>query len=560
MLRLARSASAVMLLLLPAATFGQQADVDRAIRESQRLLLEEQQRQAREREELDRRRPRSEGADLQPEPARPAAAGGCFAIRSVQIDGATLLDEADRARLTAAGIGDCISLAQINAVMQAITNHYVVRGYTTTRVYLPEQDLGSGTLKLLVLEGLIEQFRLEGEGVHLGSAFPGLTGRVFNLRDIEQGLDQINRLRSNSATMDIEPGGVAGASTIVVRNRPRKRWSVNMAVDNTGSQSTGRELASAALAIDSPLGLNDFLNLSGRINTDADHDDRLSQSVSMLYSIPWGYWTFTGTASEFDYASQVRGTVTTFNTSGTSTTYALRADRVLFRDRDSKLSAFGNLAFKDARNALNGTRIAASSRQLATLDLGLSATTVAGGLLLSGDVAWVRGLEAFGALKDAPGQDSDAPRAQFDKIVLNASASASLPVGRQTLSLSSSLSAQRATDTLYGTEQFFIGGPFSVRGFRRYSIAGDSGWWLRNEAALPLQFGDTRLRPFVGWDIGHIRADAVGDGGTLAGVTVGVGVNRGPLAAQLALSAPTVLPSRLGRHDSYAHFRVSVDF
>ncbi|MFX6461494.1 ShlB/FhaC/HecB family hemolysin secretion/activation protein, partial [Acinetobacter baumannii] len=106
-----------------------------------------------------------------------------------------------------------------------------------------------------------------------------------NLRDIEQGLDQINRLRSNSATMDIEPGGVAGASTIVVRNRPRKRWSVNVAVDNTGSQSTGRELASAALAIDSPLGLNDFLNLSGRINTDADHDDRLSQSVSMLYSI-----------------------------------------------------------------------------------------------------------------------------------------------------------------------------------------------------------------------------------------------------------------------------------
>ncbi|WP_337232691.1 ShlB/FhaC/HecB family hemolysin secretion/activation protein, partial [Vibrio cholerae] len=75
--------------------------------------------------------------------------------------------------------------------------------------------------------------------------------------------------------------------------------------------------------------------------TGADHDDRLSQSVSMLYSIPWGYWTFTGTLTEFDYASQVRGADTTFNSSGTSTTYALRADRVLFRDRDSKLSAFG---------------------------------------------------------------------------------------------------------------------------------------------------------------------------------------------------------------------------
>ncbi|WP_018410012.1 ShlB/FhaC/HecB family hemolysin secretion/activation protein [Methyloversatilis thermotolerans] len=551
---------AFLLSCLPALAFAQQADIERAIQASQRLLLEEQQRQAREREELERRRPRSEGADLQAQPPAPAAPSGCFPIREVQLDGATLLADAERQRLIAPGVGDCINLTQINAVMQGITNHYLVRGYTTTRVYLPEQDLGSGTLRLLVLEGLIEQFRLDGEGVNLDTAFPGLRGRLFNLRDIEQGLDQINRLRSNSATMDIEPGGTPGASQIVVRNRPRKRWSVNAALDNTGSQSTGRELVSAALAIDGPLGLNDFLNLSGRINTDADHDDKLSQSVSLLYSIPYGYWTFTLTASEFDYASRVRGSVVSFNSSGQSTLYGLRVDRVLFRDRDAKVSLFGNLGFKDSRNYLNDTLLETSSRQLATLDLGVSASTVLSGVLLSGDIAWVQGLDAFGALKDAPGQDSAAPRAQFDKVVLNASAAVSLPVAGRTLALSSTLSAQRSTDTLYGTEQFFIGGPFSVRGFRRYSIAGDSGAWLRNEVALPLQWGEARLRPFLGWDIGHIRADEVGPGGTLAGFTVGIGANLGALAMQLALSAPTALPARLGNHDSYAQFRVAMDF
>ena len=547
-----------LVLLLCAPVFAQ-PDVERANREAQRLLLEEQQRLAREREQLERR-PRTEGADLQPQNTEPAAASGCFAIRSVVLDGATQLDPADIEALTAAGRGDCISLAQINAVMQAITNHYLVRGFTTTRVYLPEQDLSSGELRLLVLEGLIEGFGLEGEGVHLGTAFPGLEGKIFNLRDIEQGLDQINRLRSNSATMDIEPGSVAGASRVVVRNAPRKRWSVNLASDNTGSASTGRDLVSAALSLDNLLGINDFFNLSGRLNTDADRDSKLAQSLSLLYSIPYGYWTFTLTASEFDYVSQVQGSVTTFNTSGKSTNQALRVDRVLFRDRDTKVSAVSNLTVKSARNFLNGTLLETSSRRLATVDLGVSASTRTPGAFLSGDIAWVRGLDAFGALRDVPGQSPTAPRAQFDKIVLNASASGSVPVAGRALTWVSSVSAQRATDTLYGTEQFLIGGPFSVRGFRKFSISGDSGLWWRNEAAMPVTVGQTQWRPFVGWDVGRISPDAGGPGGTLAGLTLGVGVNHGPFAAQLSLSKPTVLPQRLGASDEYLFLRVSMDF
>ena len=374
----ARLFLAWLIFLVCAVAFAQ-TDVERANREAQRLLLEEQQRLSREREILEQRS-RTEGADLQPKEVSSAPASGCFTIRAVQVDGAGRLNEAELRELTAAGIGDCISLAQINAVMQAITNHYLVRGFTTTRVYLPEQDLSSGTLKLLVLEGLIEGFRLDGEGVHLGTAFPGLIGELFNLRDIEQGLDQINRLRSNAATMDIEPGTVAGASRVVVRNAPRKRWSVNAAADNTGSASTGRNLVSVALSLDNPLGINDFLNLSTRINSDADQQTKLSRSLSVLYSIPYGYWTFSFTASEFDYASLVQGAVTTFRTSGKSTNQGLRIDRVLFRDRDSKVSVFSNLAVKSSRNLLNDTLLESSSRRLATLDLGVSAAGGASGL------------------------------------------------------------------------------------------------------------------------------------------------------------------------------------
>ncbi|WP_236044173.1 POTRA domain-containing protein [Klebsiella grimontii] len=37
-------------------------------------------------------------------------------------------------------------------------------------------------------------------------AFPRAEGRVLNLRDAEQGLEQLNRLNSRPLTVDILPG------------------------------------------------------------------------------------------------------------------------------------------------------------------------------------------------------------------------------------------------------------------------------------------------------------------------------------------------------------------
>lgn len=44
------------------------------------------------------------------------------------------------------------------------------------------------------------------------------------------------------------------------------------------------------------------------------------------------------------------------------------------------------------------------------------------------------------------------------------------------------MDSQYAKQTLYGTEQFSVGGYYSVRGFRENYLVGDNGYYFRNKA------------------------------------------------------------------------------
>ena len=73
------------------------------------------------------------------------------------------------------------------------------------RAYLPQQDLSGGRLEIVVIEGKVSAIEVEDgdqQSISLGNVAPFIEGKALNLRDLEQALDQINRLASNSATVD----------------------------------------------------------------------------------------------------------------------------------------------------------------------------------------------------------------------------------------------------------------------------------------------------------------------------------------------------------------------
>ena len=119
------------------------------IRERQQQLLEQQNQRIEELQNLPAAPAATQAAPV-PESTR------CFAVQRIQLHGITLLSPAEQATLVEPFSNQCLGVGQLNALLKAITDVYLERGYVTTRAYLPQQDLADGVLDIRVVEGRLE--------------------------------------------------------------------------------------------------------------------------------------------------------------------------------------------------------------------------------------------------------------------------------------------------------------------------------------------------------------------------------------------------------------------
>ena len=140
-----------------------------------------------------------------------------FAIRKIEILGVTRLSREEVRQLASRYENRALGVSDINVLMEAITRAYVKRGYITTRVYLPEQNIRGGTLKLKVIEGRLGSFSTSTvKRSQIATAFPTRPGRIIRLPDLEQGMDQLERATSEHLKIELLPGSKEGTSIVAL--------------------------------------------------------------------------------------------------------------------------------------------------------------------------------------------------------------------------------------------------------------------------------------------------------------------------------------------------------
>ncbi|MEH3021629.1 MAG: ShlB/FhaC/HecB family hemolysin secretion/activation protein [Pseudomonas oryzihabitans] len=446
------------------------------IRNRQDRLLEEQQKRLQELQELP-------GPAVQPETPPTSDDGRCFTLRTIVLQGADHLSAAERARLTQPYEGQCVGVNQLNALLKAVTDHYIGRGYVTSRAYLPQQDLSQGTLTILVVEGKLESIKpAEGSGLtprELNRAFPGDPGKLLNLRELEQLVDQLNRLPSNQVQMDLVPGQQVGGSEVQIKNAPGKPWRASLSRNNNGQASTGEQQWGLGFEWDNPLGLADQLILRGGHDGVSD-SDQLSKNGYLAYSLPWGWWTFDYSYSQSRYRSQAESNGFAFEQSGKSENQQFKAERVVHRDAVSKTALNGGLSLLHTDNYIEDSRLAVSSNRITELQVGFNHGRRFGSAFVNLDLGWQRGIGAFAAQGDlttGPGQ----PTARYSKYTATLSYLQSFQLLGENLSFSSLATGQYSEDVLFSPQRLSLGGLSSVRGFKDQSLSGDTGGYWRND-------------------------------------------------------------------------------
>ncbi|HWV10284.1 MAG TPA: ShlB/FhaC/HecB family hemolysin secretion/activation protein [Pseudomonas sp.] len=547
-------AGLLALLLCSVSGFAQAqtpSDVEAAARQAERLQNEMNQRIQQQRlQDLQSEQPPTR-LQVPVQPPRQRESTVCRDIDTVEIVNATLLSERVRRDIQESYQGRCLGVAEIEQLLADVTAAYMSRGYVAARAYLPGQDLSQGKLVIEVEEGRLERIDIndgDKRSISPGNVYPGKVGEPLNLRDLEQALDQINRLASNNATMEILPGTEPGDSRVRFNNQPGRPYRLNLTYDNSGQKSTGRNQLGINVGLDNPLGFNDFLSLTHRRAQPYESGKRSSYFNNASYVLPWGYNTFSLSLSESEYASLLEApSGAKLRTRGDSQTYTLQMDRVLWRGQSGQWNLSGGLTQKEQGNYLEDILLEVSSRRLSVFDLDTTYTTRLLGGAFSVNLGVARGLHLFSSLKDAPNLPDWAPRAQFTKYKYGLGYYRPFLLLGQDLSFNSQLTGQHAADVLYGSERVSLGSPYTVRGFNEESIAGDHGYYWRNELALnrPFQLIGGRpalLRPFIGVDYGKAWNREDESAGDLSSASLGVGVMTGPLNLNLTLAHPLDSP------------------
>ncbi|MCY1343287.1 hemolysin secretion/activation protein ShlB/FhaC/HecB [compost metagenome] len=532
------------------------------IRERQQRLLDEQRQRLDELQQLPGRAA----------PAEPADAAGdepCFAIRRIRLTGAELIPEWRRRGLLAPFENQCLGSSRLNELLKVITRYYLDRGYVTSRAYLPQQDLSDGELEVLVLAGRLAG--LDGSALaserELAMTFPGRVGERLNLRELEQMVDQLGRLPSRQAQIELLPGQIAGGSRVQVKGQDARPWRVNLSRDNSGEDSTGEQQWGAALSWDSPLGLADQLSLRGGGDTLSDHW-RHSANQGLFYSLPRGWWTFSYAYNQSYYRTRGEANGFPFGMDGESKTHQLRAERVLHRDAVSKTAASLGLAHLRTRNYLEDSLIDVSSQRLSEGQLGVNHGRRIGSAFVNLDLGWQRGLGALDAQSNGDPHGAQ-PVARYNKYTLTLSYLQPFTLGGESFSFDSLAYGQRSEDVLFSPQRISLGGLSSVRGFKEQSLSGDSGGYWRNQLRWRRPVEWQALRPFVheyslafAYDLGVIEGGEHNPAlhGRLSGNAIELTAQGRHLAASVTFARSLERPDAIARQEHPVYFSLNLTF
>jgi hemolysin activation/secretion protein len=454
-------------------------------------------------------------------------------------------------------LGRCLGTTGVNVVLARAQQAAIAHGFVTTRVLAAPQDLSTGTLTLSLVPGRIAAIRLTpdssatllGSGALLGSAIPPRAGDLLNLRDIEQGLENLKRAPTAEADIQIEPSTAPNArpgdSDLVVKYVQAKKWRVALSLDDSGTKATGRYQASATVSVDNPFGLNDLFYLSANHSINSHFLSEPSygtEGQTVHYSLPYGYWMLGFTASNSQYHQSVAGLNQDYVYAGKTNNAEVKLSRLLYRDQSRKTTLALKGFRRESRNFVDDTEVDVQHRVVGGWELGLNHKEFIGEATLEGTLAFKHGTGGFGSIA-APEEEFGEGTSRMKLYTAEVSLNAPFKLGEQKLRYSGLIRAQWNRTPLTPQDRFSIGGRYTVRGFDgETSLMGERGWLIRNDIGWAM--GQSGAELYVGADYGHVGGRSTVDllGRSLAGAVVGVRGQWSKLSYDFFVGAPISKP------------------
>lgn len=438
----------------------------------------------------------------------------CIKVKKININNSTVFEDKDFEELIAPYLNNCNGMKNLSNLRDKISNLYIDKGYVTSRAYFKPQDLSTGIVDIDIFEGKIE--KIEEEGVNTSTLYLYFEDRILNLRDLEVGIEQAQRLSSQKVDLQLIPGTKTGYTIVkIVGENISKPYYGNIGVNNLGTRKTGKNQISTNFVYENLLNINDIVNLNLNSTNNILKDNNKTLSSMFSYSFPIERFLFNVDLSHSNYKQLNKDEFgSSFQSDGMTNSILTGVNYKLFHTINHSLEIISTFEKKKNENYLNDVRLELQSYELDEFGVGFKHSYLEDSYNYYSKIMAYKSFN--GSSASFAKQDID-----YSKYVLDLNFTKTFDTQNQ-LKFNTNLRGQYSNKYLFGTEEIAMGGVYSVRGFNQSGLSGNSGFYDRNELSVRYLIDENIIiSPYIGVDFGHVINDENNIYGNIVGGAIG---------------------------------------
>jgi hemolysin activation/secretion protein len=434
-------------------------------------------------------------------------------------------------------LGHPLSLNGLDKLVNQIVLVSRKVGRPVVDVFVPAQDVTSGTVQVIIFEGKIGEILIEGNKwfpeEKYRSKMRAKKGDYIRRGPLIEDIDWINENPFRKATVAFQRGKGNGESDIVVKVKDRNPLQVYNGFENNGNRLTDRGRLFGGFVWGNAFNLDQQIGVQATINPDY----RRFKAVSGNYSIPlpwrhtlmlFGSWSKSSVEPEVDINVDAKSWQTGMRYQMNLKDYS-RFRQNMQLGLDMKRSN-NNLEFSGTSISNTYVDVVQSNASYQCTYNDSMGKTEFGMLYVfsPGEISKYNDNASFRSMREESQADY-----QYGRIDLERKTRVALGVTHR-----ARISAQISDANLNSSEQFGLGGVTTIRGYEERTASGDKGYYVNNELIGPasmlgeifnIQNDIGRLQPLLFWDYGKVSnqttSNGANDGQILSSVGVGTRYN-----------------------------------
>lgn len=506
-----------------------------------------------------------------PKVSSSAASGPRFRMNDVRITGNESIPTEELRPMVSKLLNRDVNIQEIQDVVTEIKNYYRERGFIATYVSVPPQKIQQGVVELRVVEGKLGNIEVVGNRWYktelLRDRIQVEPGVIIQYDDLRKSLSKLNKNRDIEAKAVLKPGVQPETTDIQINVKDEFPMDISADVNNLGTRNTGKTRWGISAAHNNLLGRMDVL--SGRFEI-----GKSAWGAGGDYYMPLNSHD-TRLGFSYQHSSvKLGGPFRDLNIRGKADTYNPYLSHPVFESDHVTATMRTGFEFKEIQNTVLGQTAGRDRLRILNLGLNLEQQDSLGKTFSPHEFNF--GFANF--LGSSGLVDEQATRTgtggQFFVYRGAISRYTRLPAD-MTLALRSGL--QLTPDRLTPSEQYRLGGAFTVRGYPEGDYLADYGGNISAEIFVPtyffpedwkLPFSKLPLRKQIqgtaffdfGAGANHNASPGEANEGTLAGFGGGLRIHLFDRVYARTEWARPVAKKASDNQDSAFYFGVSVEF